>query len=121
MKQTKRITPNPKCPKCHGKGEYYFILPDDVGSPNLVKCDSYEIPKPEPTPILTEKEASEAVDNFEFEDWLEGAWKIIARGQAKKIWEWGNERCLDHHTSMNNIVRRDCDECWALLEKGVKG
>lgn len=27
------------CPKCKGKGEYYFILPDDVGSPNLIKCE----------------------------------------------------------------------------------
>jgi len=27
-----------QCPKCNGKGEYYLILPDDVGSPNLVKC-----------------------------------------------------------------------------------
>jgi len=31
--------PNPRCPKCKGKGEYYFRLPDDFGSPNLVKCD----------------------------------------------------------------------------------
>lgn len=28
-----------QCPKCKGKGEYYFQLPDDVGSPNLVKCE----------------------------------------------------------------------------------
>ena len=27
-----------KCPVCKGKGEYYLRLPDDVGSPNLIKC-----------------------------------------------------------------------------------
>ncbi len=41
----KEVRPNPNCPKCKGKGEYYFHLPDSVGSPNLVECDCHE-PKP---------------------------------------------------------------------------
>lgn len=35
----KKEKANPNCPKCKGKGEYYFCLPDAVSSPNLVRCD----------------------------------------------------------------------------------
>ena len=43
--------PDPNCPKCKGKGQYYFCLPDDVGSPNLIKCD-YMKPKPDESRLL---------------------------------------------------------------------
>lgn len=45
--------PNPNCPKCQGKGEHYIRLPDDVGSPCLMKCDCMK----EKPAILTIQEA----------------------------------------------------------------
>lgn len=34
-----KVSKTNKCSKCNGEGEYYFRLPDDVGSPNLVTCE----------------------------------------------------------------------------------
>lgn len=50
--------PDPECPNCKGKGEYYFLLPDDVGSPNLVKCDCTE-PQADEDGLLTGEEVQE--------------------------------------------------------------
>jgi hypothetical protein len=36
--------PDPDCPQCHGTGYYLFSLPDDVGSPNRVKCNCWNSP-----------------------------------------------------------------------------
>jgi len=44
---------------------------------------------------MTEKQASEAVDNFEFEDWLEGKiWRIIAKDQAEISFKAGYDEGL---------------------------
>lgn len=40
--------------------------------------------------------------------------------ERERIRLWGSERCLEHHTSMNNILHRDCNECWQSL-KSNKG
>ena len=38
--------------------------------------------------------------------------------ERERMRVWGNERCLEHHTSMNNVIRRCCNECWQALKSG---
>lgn len=38
--------------------------------------------------------------------------------ERARIIEWGSEHCITHHTRMNNVLHRDCNECWANLKKG---
>ncbi len=39
----------------------------------------------------------------------------IRKQEMERIRDWGNQKCLDHHTSMNNIVHRACNECWVRI------
>ncbi len=43
-----------------------------------------------------------------------------AECQAKleQVFAWGNERCLDHHRMMQNVIKRYCSQCWQ--EKWLK-
>ena len=40
---------------------------------------------------------------------------------AREIFEWGNQKCLVHHTGMNNVLHRDCWECWQALKAKYPG
>jgi hypothetical protein len=63
--------------------------------------------------------------------WLGNIWDMIkmagkedadvdyihqAKEEVGEILEWGNQKCLTHHTSMNNVLHRDCWECWQALK-----
>ena len=91
--------PNPKCRKCKGKGWYYFCLPDDVGSPNKVKCDCWQeqIQKPPVLSILSMGELAEklqarsGIDHSELlklgdlQTLLEGAMFIQGKAQRDAL------------------------------------
>ena len=42
----------------------------------------------------------------------------IVKAQAKKIYEWGNERCRNHAGAI--VKRRSCGECWQALYAEIK-
>jgi len=46
--------------------------------------------------------------------------QAIAKAQLKKVGEWGRVHCVTHHTRMNNVLHRDCNECWQALLKGIE-
>ena len=82
------------------------------------------------------KEYFHKIDNMPLEQWgrlsirvkaehlermekiLDIATPIIEKQEREKIRVWGNERCLEHHTSMNNVAHRWCNECWQALKGG---
>ena len=94
IKPARLQKPDPNCLKCKGKGSYYFCLPDDVGSPNLVKCDCV---KPDESRldiqqfiinhgwILSPAKMSDMISQFEeFAYTLKGEWdKLVTEAQDK--------------------------------------
>ena len=42
-----------------------------------------------------------------------------AKSQLKKVGEWGEEICIEHHGSHIYIRRRQCDSCWNELKVDV--
>ena len=53
------------------------------------------------------------------------AYRVVAKAQAKKIYEWGSGVC-SHGTSRDGAgfimrPRRECDECWLELLKEING
>lgn len=43
--------------------------------------------------------------------------KTIIQAAQRKLVEWGDERCIEHHPNMNFLIRRTCRECWIQLRK----
>ena len=42
----------------------------------------------------------------------------VAKAQLKKVGEWGNRWCTDHHNIPPHLKRKECPTCWqALLEE----
>lgn len=45
--------------------------------------------------------------------------RAIAKAAQRKLVKWGSEHCEAHHTRMQNILKRTCNECWQELRKGM--
>ena len=45
-----------------------------------------------------------------------------ADAQARTIYEWGNGGCIEHPITCETTVllRRECDECWQELLRGIE-
>lgn len=46
--------------------------------------------------------------------------RAIGLATVKKAFRWGCQKCLDHHTSMNNVRHFDCNECWREIIKALE-
>lgn len=108
MKPQVTTEPRKDCHKCHGEGEYYIQLPDDVGSPNLVRCDCVE-PQVEEGLLLSDDE----IDGTRFRvlDELEKKAKINWWDICKAVEETlGKQASLDAEQFLIDITNKTGQE-----------
>lgn len=86
---------NNRCSKCKGTGYYYINLPDDVGSPNKVKCEC--------------RETKHIFEELKNKPW-QYHYTCWASGHVKVRDEWGkkpNYQCRSYDGDFN-CGCRDC-------------